>query len=102
MLQFALAWEVKDQIPLLAQIVGVVDVYEAVTTQRPYQIPKSPDDALAILRIHVERGWRKGALVDAFAELIRRPALQPAAPPDASRRSILSTDGTVPDRRLQS
>ena len=30
-----------DEIPLVAQIMGVVDVYDAVTTRRPYQGPHS-------------------------------------------------------------
>ena len=32
---------VGDAIPLVAQIIGVVDVYDAVTTRRPYQGPHS-------------------------------------------------------------
>ena len=34
-----------DQIPLSAQIVGVVDVYEAVTTERPYQRKRTAEEA---------------------------------------------------------
>ena len=63
-----------DHIPLLAQIVGVVDVYEAVTTERPYQSAKSRDEALLVLQSQVQRGWRQRSLVEAFAEVIRRPA----------------------------
>jgi putative two-component system response regulator len=59
-----------DQIPLLAQIVGVVDVYEAVTTQAPYQAAHSVEQAIEVLRTHVERGWRRRDLVERFAELL--------------------------------
>jgi putative two-component system response regulator len=55
-----------DQIPLVAQIVGVVDVYEAVTTTRPYQPVHSPADAIAVLRRGVERGALAGTIVEAF------------------------------------
>jgi putative nucleotidyltransferase with HDIG domain len=41
----------KDgQIPLGAQIISVADIYDAVTSERPYQETRSPDEALAILR----------------------------------------------------
>jgi cyclic di-GMP phosphodiesterase len=54
------------EIPLLAQIVSVVDCYEAITTQRPYQRVRSPDEALAALRGEVKRGWRRADIVEAF------------------------------------
>jgi putative nucleotidyltransferase with HDIG domain len=38
-----------DQIPLGAQIVSVADIYDAITSDRPYQDTRTPDDALAIL-----------------------------------------------------
>ena len=57
-------------VPLLAQIVGVVDTYDAVTSKRPYQSPLSGDEALALLRKEVACGWRQAAIVDAFAEIM--------------------------------
>jgi putative two-component system response regulator len=59
-----------DQIPLLAQIMGVVDVFDAVTTRRPYQGPHTGEEAIDILRGQVARGWRRADLVDAFALLV--------------------------------
>jgi putative nucleotidyltransferase with HDIG domain len=38
-----------DEIPLAAQIVGIVDVYDALTTARPYRAPFAPDAALATI-----------------------------------------------------
>jgi putative two-component system response regulator len=58
-----------DSIPILAQIVGVVDVFEAITTDRPYQKTRSPEGALEILRKEVQRGWRRREIVEAFASL---------------------------------
>jgi putative two-component system response regulator len=51
-------------IPWLAQIVGVVDVYDALTTVRPYKPAFTSDVALAQLQSEVARGWRDGRLVD--------------------------------------
>src|SRR3954467_919586 len=48
-----------DQIPLVAQIMGVIDVYEAVTMPHAYQAAASADEAIAMLRTQVERGWRR-------------------------------------------
>jgi putative two-component system response regulator len=60
-----------DAIPKLAQIIGVVDVFDAMTTWRPYKDPVSVDAALAQLDQEVARGWRDGGLVREFAALIR-------------------------------
>lgn len=59
-----------DDIPLVAQIIGLVDVYDAVTTRRPYQGPHTSQEAVDILRAQAVRGWRRPDLVDAFAALV--------------------------------
>lgn len=59
-----------DAIPILAQIVGVADVYEAVTTQRPYQSRRSPEEAIDALRLDVARGWRRADIVETFVTLM--------------------------------
>ncbi len=65
-----------DDIPLTAQIIGVVDVYDAVTTRRPYQGPHTTEEAIDILRGQVRRGWRRPDLVEAFAELVESGRLK--------------------------
>jgi putative two-component system response regulator len=59
-----------DEIPMLAQIMGMVDVYEAVTTQRPYQRAQSIDQAIDILRGQAVRGWRGHDLVQEFVAIV--------------------------------
>jgi putative two-component system response regulator len=59
-----------DDIPLLAQILSIIDVYDAMTSHRPYQRAKSVDEGIAILRTQVTRGWRRPDLVEEFAALI--------------------------------
>jgi putative two-component system response regulator len=63
-----------DEIPLVAQIVGVVDVFEAITTPRPYQKPLTSEEAVDVLRDHVHRGWFRVDIVDAFATLMETRA----------------------------
>lgn len=53
-------------VPLLAQIVGVIDAYEAMTTARPYQTALSSDAAIAVLRTHVALGYRQHDIVETF------------------------------------
>lgn len=55
-----------DEVPLLAQIIGIVDVYDAITTDRPYRAALSQAAAFTALRDEVGRGWRDGELVDVF------------------------------------
>jgi putative two-component system response regulator len=63
-----------NAVPLLAQIVGIVDAYDAVTTDRPYQQAQTPEAAIRVLGDHVERGWRSRDLVDVFAGVVtQRP-----------------------------
>jgi len=59
-----------DQIPLIAQIVGVVDVYEALTTLRPYQDPLNAPDAAQVLCDQVACGWRRQDVVESFVEMV--------------------------------
>ncbi len=58
-----------DSIPLLAQIVGIADVYDALTTDRPYRAALAPAQALGELVAEAERGWRSIRLVTEFAAL---------------------------------
>ena len=56
-------------IPLLAQIMGVVDVFDALTVVRPYRQPLSTDRAFEELEHEARRGWRDPALVREFIAL---------------------------------
>ena len=62
---------VGDAIPLLAQLIGIVDVYDALTTARAYHHPISHEAAVAELRAEAARGWRSLELVEAFEASLR-------------------------------
>lgn len=55
-----------DGIPLLAQITGIVDLHDAMTTARPYRQALSGERAYEALRQEVARGWRRRDLVEAW------------------------------------
>ncbi|MGH9313700.1 MAG: response regulator [Vicinamibacterales bacterium] len=59
-----------DAVPLLAAIVGIVDVYDAITTQRPYQPARPVDQAIDVLGKETELGWRRRDLVSEFVAII--------------------------------
>jgi putative two-component system response regulator len=40
----------ENAIPLSGRIVALADVFDALTTQRPYKTPKQPDAALALIK----------------------------------------------------
>ena len=58
-----------NSVPLLAQLMGIVDVFDALTTSRPYKKALPPADACEELRREAERGWRRRDLVDVFVRL---------------------------------
>jgi putative two-component system response regulator len=59
-----------EEIPLLARILSVVDVYDALTTERPYKHALPADRAVRELREEAARGWKFEELVEAFASLV--------------------------------
>ncbi len=59
-----------EQIPITASILQVVDVYDALTTNRPYRRASTPSEALEIMEAESKRGWWNGDLLLAFREMI--------------------------------
>ena len=78
-----------DEIPLSAQIVGIVDVYDALTTARPYRPASSPAEARATIE-DLCGGWSEtvcGAFLSTLTEQLPSPpsnriaAVTQATPP---------------------
>ncbi len=65
-----------DAIPLLAQIISITDIYDALTTDRPYRRALSPERAFDELNAEVHRGWRRADLVQEFIKLSAAERLQ--------------------------
>lgn len=60
-----------SRVPLLAQIVGIVDVYDALTTTRPYRAALPAEVAYAELTQEAARGLHSEQLVREFIALSR-------------------------------
>lgn len=65
-----------DDVPVLAQIVSIVDLFEAVTMGREYVEPRSATDAIKLLRHETAVGWRRPDIVEAFITLVQSGALE--------------------------
>jgi len=79
------------RIPLLAQVVGVADVFDAMTTARPYKPALSFRDAVAVLRDEAARGQRNATLVEILVGLHDNGELQRAIA--ASKNSAIRPGG---------
>ena len=64
-----------DAIPLTARILQTVDIYDALTTDRPYRKALAAERAFSIMREEVKRGWWDGALVDELEAMVHSSAL---------------------------
>ncbi|WOD37545.1 HD domain-containing phosphohydrolase [Nodosilinea sp. E11] len=58
-------------IPRLAQIFQLIDIFDALTHDRPYKPAFSIEESLRIMGEEVERGWRDPALMAEFERFIR-------------------------------
>jgi putative two-component system response regulator len=58
-----------NQIPLLARITQVADIYDALISTRPYKRALPPSEALRIIQEETDKGWRDPEIVDQFFRL---------------------------------
>ncbi len=58
-----------EQIPLLARVLQIVDIYDALTSPRPYKRAYSPECAIEIIREETDRGWRDPEIAALFFRL---------------------------------
>ena len=59
-----------DDVPLLAQIVGIVDVYDALTSRRPYRDALSHDEAVTFMHEETHAGRFNPQYVQAFLDTL--------------------------------
>ncbi|MBZ5665112.1 MAG: response regulator [Acidobacteriia bacterium] len=60
-----------ELIPITARVLQIVDVYDALTTERPYKRAFSVTEALQTMKQEVARGWWDPAIFDQFERLVR-------------------------------
>jgi putative two-component system response regulator len=73
-----------DAIPLLAQITAVVDVYDALTSDRVYRAPVSSAEACAELQREADLGWHRPDLVGEFVTICKSGRMERLADPETT------------------
>jgi putative two-component system response regulator len=63
-----------DAIPVTARVLQIVDVYDALTTERPYKHAFSITDALQTMKQEVGKGWWDPHIFHQFEQLVRSGA----------------------------
>ncbi|MCU0536645.1 MAG: response regulator [Hydrococcus sp. Prado102] len=66
-----------DEIPWMAQIFQILDIYVALTSERPYKLALTPAQALETIAAEMEKGWRNPELVKQFTAFIRATEMKP-------------------------
>lgn len=84
-----------DRIPLLAQIMSIVDVYDAITTRRPYKPALAPEVAYEELTREARKGWRRKDLVEAFIATVPEITQPPTAQEARAETSFLGIAGQI-------
>jgi putative two-component system response regulator len=67
-----------EDIPLLARILQLADIYDALVSARTYKEPIPQPRALEMIHEEARKGWRDPELTRLFCEIIRDPALLPS------------------------
>ncbi|MDX2267122.1 MAG: HD domain-containing protein [Bryobacter sp.] len=84
----------RQEIPLLARILQIADVYDALTSERSYKKALSVEEACHQLEVEAQAGWRDPHLVPIFVEMLtaERESTKTASDLQAMAKSIVLTD----------
>jgi putative two-component system response regulator len=61
---------VGEAIPITARVLQCADIYDALTTQRPYKEAFGREKACAVMREESAKGWWDPVLVEIFMTLL--------------------------------
>jgi putative two-component system response regulator len=69
-----------DEIPIAARILQVIDVYDALTSARPYKPAMSAVAAIRIMKDEVAKGWWDSDVLHAFEHFLERGGRKDESP----------------------
>jgi len=84
-----------EEIPLLARVFQLVDIYDALANERPYKKALSKQKIIEIYREEVAKGWRDPELVDTFIKIIENNPESLQLPKNYKDKSIEIFDEIV-------
>ena len=82
-----------EEIPLLARVLQVADIYDALTTSRPYKKAFSPDQAYEIMLGETAKGWLDPKMMETFGEVL--PLLKGTSVPDIAKASLQALANSI-------
>jgi putative two-component system response regulator len=62
-----------SEIPLTARVLQIVDVYDALTTERPYKRALSVNQSFEIMEAEVKKGWWDPDVFKEFRDMVSEP-----------------------------
>lgn len=74
-----------EDIPLLARVFQIVDIYDALANDRPYKKAFPKEKIIAIFEEERDKGWRDPELISVFLTLLRERPEDLLLPPDAKK-----------------
>ncbi|MGH9789184.1 MAG: HD domain-containing phosphohydrolase, partial [Candidatus Acidiferrales bacterium] len=63
-----------DRIPVTARILSIVDVYDALTTERPYKPAFTREAAFQEMEKEIQQGWWEARLFEEFRKMVTESA----------------------------
>ncbi len=78
-------------IPLLARVLAVADVYDALSSERPYRRALGHQDCLVALRENAAGGGLDGRLVHDFCQAFPRPPAEETGPTAKPPREVVTS-----------
>lgn len=69
-------------IPLLARVFQIADIYDALANERPYKPAMSREQVISIMEEEAGKGWRDPELSAVFIDILRQRSQDLALPPN--------------------
>lgn len=79
-----------EEIPLLARILQLADIYDALISRRSYKPAMSMPQAVELLTEEMRQGWRDPELVSVFCQMLNQPGFA------SNSARLLAPDPTDP------
>jgi putative two-component system response regulator len=59
----------REEIPLLARVLQIADIFDGLTRERPYKPAYTSEYSLQIIQEETAAGWRDPLVVEAFSDI---------------------------------